>query len=374
MVHPVIKKLSPDKYEIESVDQDCFLEEALDEAGIILSKSMYKEEGKIYLKSPNEPSNNYPKIIGDSPELNKIFRLVELVAPSVTTVLILGETGTGKELIAQAIHKNSPRKSKPMVIVNCASFPPNLIESELFGHERGSFTGATERHIGKFEQAINGTLFLDEIGEVSIDLQVKLLRVLQAKEIERVGGKGTIKVNVRVIAATNRDLEKEVREGRFRMDLYYRLCVFPVCMPPLRDRRGDIPALVSHFILLFSKEAGRKIDSLNNRVLQELMQYNWPGNVRELEHLIERTVLLTTGNTINVVNLPSRQNQIVDSAGHEVRIKTICENERDHILEILRICRGKIAGVGGAADLLDVPPTTLHSKIRRLGIRKEHLS
>jgi formate hydrogenlyase transcriptional activator len=373
MVYLNDTKLSLDECENDSVNLDSFLKEVFPQSHLTFFDTMVKEERKIYLKDLAEVSNNYTEIIGNCPKMNKIFRLVELVAPSAATVLILGETGTGKELIARAIHNDSPRKSMPMVIVNCASLPVNLIESELFGHERGSFTGATERRIGMFEQANDGTIFLDEIGELPMDLQVKLLRVLQQKEINRIGGKGTIKVNVRIIAATNRDLEKEVREGRFRMDLYYRLNIFPIYLPPLRDRREDIPALICHFIIWFSKEAGRKIDSLDSKILQELMQYNWPGNIRELEHLIERSVLLTKGNTIDHIDIPSRQNHIVDFTGHQLRVKTISENERDHILEILRICKGKIAGEGGAADLLDVPPTTLHSKIKRLGIRKEHL-
>ena len=366
-------KLSLDECENDSVNLDSFLKEVFPQSPLTFFDTMVKKERKINLKDLAEVSNNYTEIIGNCPEMNKIFRSVALVAPSATTVLILGETGTGKELIARAIHNDSPRKSKPMVIVNCACLPVCLIESELFGHERGSFTGATERRIGMFEQADNGTIFLDEIGELPMDLQIKLLRVLQQKEINRIGGKGTIKVNVRIIAATNRDLEKEVREGRFRMDLYYRLNIFPIYLPPLRDRREDIPALICHFIIGFSKEAGRKIDNLDSKVLQKLMQYSWPGNIRELEHLIERSVLLTTGNTIDHIDIPSRQNQIVDFIGHKSRFKTINENERDHILEILKICKGKIAGYGGAADLLDVPPTTLHSKIKRLGIRKEHL-
>lgn len=322
-----------------------------------------------------EVSHTFPEIIGNSREMQKTFGLITQVAPSDSTVLILGETGTGKELIARAIHNNSPRKHGPMVKVNCAALPASLIESELFGHERGSFTGAFERRIGKFELANNGTLFLDEIGEMSPDLQVKLLRALQEKEIERVGGKGTIKVNVRIVAATNRDLEKEMEDGRFRSDLFYRLNIFPIDVPPLRDRREDIPLLASHFIQLFSKKSGKKIRAIGGLALQELMRYNWPGNIRQLEHLIERSILLTPGDTIKQVHLPSpKQNALTKSGGREIEIKTIDENERDHILCMLKYCKGRIAGDGGAAEILGVPPSTLNSKIKRLGIRREHLS
>ena len=332
------------------------------------------EEEKIYLKEEIETTLNYAEIVGESPVMQKIFRLVAQVAPSDSTVLILGETGTGKELIARAIHNNSPRKNKLMIKVNCAALPANLIESELFGHERGSFTGATDRRLGKFELANNGTLFLDEIGEMPIDLQVKLLRALQEREIERVGGSTTIKVNVRVIAATNRDLEKEMLEGRFRKDLYYRLNIFPIDLPPLRSRKEDIPLLALYFIQRFAKKAGKDIQTLNNRALQELVQYKWPGNIRELEHLIERSVLLATGNTIKQVHLPADKQQNVVTEEAEFVIKTIDEHERDFILNTLKYCSGRIGGNGGAAMLLGIPTSTLNSKIKRLGIRKEHIT
>ncbi|WP_229216556.1 sigma 54-interacting transcriptional regulator [Dyadobacter sp. 3J3] len=333
------------------------------------------EEEKIYLKEEIEITQNYGEIIGESPAIQRTFRLVAQVASSDSTVLLLGETGTGKELIARAIHNNSPRKNKLMVKVNCAALPPNLIESELFGHERGSFTGATERRLGKFELANNGTLFLDEIGEMPLDLQVKLLRALQEKEIERVGGKNTIKVDVRIIAATNRDLEKEMEEGRFRSDLYYRLNIFPINLPALRDRREDIPLLATHFISRYSKKTGRRISTISNKVLQDLVQYCWPGNIRELEHLIERSVLLSTGNALNNIVLPTLKKQNKMQAQYEdVQIKTIDENEREHILKILKTCSGRVSGDGGAAILLGVPVSTLNSKIKRLGIRKEHFA
>ncbi len=338
--------------------------------------SKYKqqlEEEKIYLKEEIEHSHNYSEIIGESSEIRKVFKMVTQVAYSDSTVLILGETGTGKELIARAIHNSSTRKNKLMVKVNCAALPANLIESELFGHERGSFTGAIERRIGKFELANNGTLFLDEIGEMPPDLQVKLLRALQEKEIERVGGKTTIKTDVRIIAATNRELEKLMQEGKFRHDLYYRLNIFPIMLPPLRERREDIQDLASFFIVRYSKKAGKKINTISNKALQELIHYDWPGNIRELEHLIERSVLLATGDTIKEIHLPQQKRNLTGAMDKEdLTIKTIYENEKEHILKILKHVNGKIGGVGGAAELLGVPTSTLNSRIKRLGIKKEH--
>jgi len=331
------------------------------------------EEEKIYLKEEIETTLNYSDIVGESAVMQKTFRLVSQVAPSDSTVLIQGETGTGKELIARAIHNSSPRKNKLMVKVNCAALPANLIESELFGHERGSFTGATERRLGKFELAHQGTLFLDEIGEMPLELQVKLLRALQEKEIERVGGRNTIKVDVRIIAATNRDLEKEMAEGRFRSDLYYRLNIFPITLPSLRERKEDIPSLAFYFIERFAKKAGKEINTLSNKALQELVNYPWPGNIRELEHLIERSILLTNGDTIKQIHLP---NQIAQTSRigpeEDFVIKTIDENERDFILKTLKYCNGKVGGQHGAAALLGVPVSTLNSKIKRLEIKKDH--
>jgi formate hydrogenlyase transcriptional activator len=331
------------------------------------------EEEKIYLKEEIETYQNFSEMIGESAEMKKVFRLVQQVSTSDSTVLILGETGTGKELVARAIHNSSPRKSKLMVKVNCAALPVNLIESELFGHERGSFTGATERRIGKFELAHQGTLFLDEIGEMPLELQVKLLRALQEKEIERVGGRVTIKVDARIITATNRSLEKLMEEGKFRSDLYYRLNIFPISLPPLRNRSEDIPLLASHFVRRFSKKTGKKINTISNKALQELTQYNWPGNIRELEHLIERSVLLATTDTIKEIHLPVQNKNIPAVKTQQYTpIKTIDENEREYILKVLKHVKGRISGEGGAADLLGLPPSTLNSRMKRLGIRKEH--
>ncbi|HEX9513911.1 MAG TPA: sigma 54-interacting response regulator [Puia sp.] len=309
-------------------------------------------------------------IIGSSHLLLNVFDQITQVAWSDTSVLILGESGTGKERIADCIHRLSARKGRAFVTVNCATLPATLIESELFGHEKGAFTGATDRRIGKFEQAAEGTIFLDEIGEMPFELQVKLLRVLQEKEIERIGSVKPTRVNVRIIAATNRNLEKEVAAGRFRLDLYYRLNVFPIVMPPLRERKEDIPLLLDHFIHYYNRKAGKKIAGVSEKVLKSLMAYNWPGNIRELEHLIERTVLLAKGALIEDIPLPLAQRKEASIELEEGRIKTIHENERDHIITVLKKCNGRIWGTGGAAELLNVPPTTLSSKMKKLGIKR----
>ncbi|SEO12336.1 Transcriptional regulator containing GAF, AAA-type ATPase, and DNA-binding Fis domains [Mucilaginibacter gossypiicola] len=329
------------------------------------------EEEKTYLREELEISHNYAEIIGDGPAMQQTFKLVAQVASSDSTVLILGETGTGKELIARAIHNTSPRKNKLMVKVNCAALPANLIESELFGHERGSFTGATERRVGKFELANGGTLFLDEIGEMPFDLQSKLLRALQEREIERIGGKDVIKVDVRIIVATNRRLEKEMEEGRFRSDLYYRLNIFPIEIPPLRQRKEDIFLLATHFINRFAKKAGRKIKMISKKALLDMQSYDWPGNVREMEHLIERSILLSEGNTLKTIHLPTLRIKTPSSTEKkEFEVKTIDENERIHIIEMLKYCNGRVGGFRGAAELLDVPASTLFSKMKKLGIKR----
>lgn len=315
---------------------------------------------------------NFEGIIGQSGPMLRVFELIRQVAPLDTSVLILGETGTGKEGVANCIHMLSPRKSKPFVKVNCAALPVHLIESELFGHEKGAFTGALEKRIGKFERADGGTIFLDEIGDMPADLQVKLLRVLQEKEIERIGGNGPLKVNVRIIAATNRNLEKEIAEGRFRLDLYYRLHVFPIMLSALRERREDIPLLVSHFIRLYAAATGKQVEEASPAVLKQLMDYNWPGNVRELQNIIERSVLLARERVIKDVSLPISSKKETIVVTNETDIKTIVELEREHILSVLKKCNHKISGPGGAAELLNLPPSTLASKMKKLGIVKRH--
>jgi formate hydrogenlyase transcriptional activator len=322
-----------------------------------------------YLKEQIQTIYNFSEIIGDGDAMQKVYRLMSLVADSNTTVLVLGETGTGKELIARGLHNTSPRKEKLMVKVNCAALPANLIESELFGHERGAFTGAIDRRIGKFELANHSTLFLDEIGELPLEAQSKLLRVIQERELERLGGKQTIKVDVRLVAATNRNLEEEVKAGRFRADLYFRLNVFPINLPPLRDRAEDIEPLTHFFVEKYSRNTGRKIRKVAPKVIQQLRSYTWPGNVRELEHLIERSILLTTDGELQEVYIPKQADTDKHSAAH-LSNRSLEEVERDHIIDVLKRCAGKISGAGGAAEILDLPGNTLHSKMKKLGITK----
>lgn len=329
------------------------------------------EEENLFLKEQIKTHDRYQELIGASQGMQQIYQLISEVAFTSSTVLILGETGTGKELVARAIHQASPRKDKRMVKVNCSALPVSLIESELFGHERGSFTGATEQRIGKFELANNGTLFLDEIGELSAEVQVKLLRAIQEKEIERIGGRTTIKVNVRIVTATNRDLYREVQEGRFRSDLYYRLNVFPITIPPLRERKEDIIALTGHFIQRYARNTGKQVTSVSKKVIEQLMAYDWPGNIRELEHLVERSVILTKGSVIKDMHIPLGDRKGVEQV--EKPVRTLVENEREHILWALRKCNGKVFGQGGAAELLDVHVSTLNSKMRKLGIKKEQV-
>ncbi|RYZ55334.1 MAG: response regulator [Sphingobacteriales bacterium] len=311
-------------------------------------------------------------IVGRSHLLLHVFDAITQVAPASSSVLILGESGTGKERIAQSIHELSRRKEGQFVKINCAALPPNLIESELFGHEKGAFTGAASRHIGKFERANNGTLFLDEIGDMSYDLQAKLLRVLQEKEIERIAGNAPIRVDVRIIAATNRNLEKEVAAGRFRLDLYYRLNVFPITLPSLRDRKDDIPLLADHFISKFNAQLGRNITGISTPGIKEAMEYDWPGNIRELENLLERAVLLSKTATIKRLAIPTPADTETASKGSGTEgFKSIVQNERDHILSALKKSKGKVWGAGGAAELLNLPPSTLNSKIKKLGIKRD---
>jgi formate hydrogenlyase transcriptional activator len=320
-----------------------------------------------YLQEQIKVAYNYDEIIGAQNGLRNVFQLVSNVAASDSTVLLLGETGTGKELIATAIHNSSPQSKNLLVKINCAAMSAHLVESELFGHEKGSFTGAIERRIGKFELADKGTLFLDEIGEVSAETQVKLLRAIQEKEIERIGGNSVIKTDVRIIAASNRDLRKEAEAGRFRNDLFYRLNVFPITLPPLRERTEDIPLLAAHFMHRYTQKSRTGIKSISTNVINQMMRHEWPGNVRELEHLIERSVLMTTGDVITEVGLPQYiANESSDTQG----IKSLEENERAYIVSILKKTNGRIRGAGGAAEILRIPPTTLHSKMKKLGIRK----
>jgi transcriptional regulator with GAF, ATPase, and Fis domain/DNA-binding response OmpR family regulator len=347
--------------------------------GLLAAQDLQNEPIKNEVRTRQDNSSkkaaDTDTIVGMSHQMLTVQDLVSIVAPLDTSVLILGESGTGKERIAKSIHQLSSRRNKPLVIVNCASLPASLIESELFGHEKGAFTGAIERRIGKFELADNGTIFLDEIGEMPLELQVKLLRVLQEQEVERIGGKAPVKINVRIIAATNRALEKEVEEGRFRLDLYYRLYVFPIIIPPLRERLDDITALSQYFIEKYARKNGKNVTGLTPEVLDQLYEYRWPGNVRELEHLIERSILLADGPLIKHVMLPRLFSKSPVALRQEPqRLKTIDENAREHIIAVLKKCNGKVSGAGGAAEILEIQPTTLHSKIKKLGIRKEDIA
>jgi transcriptional regulator with GAF, ATPase, and Fis domain len=330
------------------------------------------EQENVLLHQQIQNISAHSFIIGSSESWNNVFELIAHVAASDSTVLLYGETGTGKELVARAIHEGSLCKGKQMVKVNCATLPSSLIESELFGHEKGSFTGATEKRIGKFEMAHNSTLMLDEISELPLELQAKLLRAIQEKEIERVGGNALIKTNVRIIAATNRNLQNDIDAGRFRMDLFYRLNVFPINLPPLRERKEDIPLFVAHFMKEFSVKCRKKVINISQKALDQMMAYDWPGNVRQLEHLIERAVLLANGNTIKEVNLPVTEVKGINKRQFK-DVQTLDEVERDYILFVLKKTNRKVHGPGGAAELLKIPSTTLASKMIKLGIRKTHL-
>jgi len=314
-------------------------------------------------------STEFEGIVGASPALRAVLHQLRVVAPTDATVLIEGETGTGKELIARAIHNQSNRRDRPFVKVNCAAIPTELLESELFGHERGSFTGAVAQRIGRFEAANGGTLFLDEIGDMPVQLQAKLLRAVQEQEIERVGGTRTIQVDVRIVAATNQDLKKMVDENRFRADLYYRLAVFPLNLPSLRERREDIPLLARHFVQKHSRRMGRNIESIPMDVMERLTSYDWPGNIRELQNVIERSVVLSNGPDLEVtlsenpvrlgpIVLYRRQSNGTDSA------------ERARILQAVKEANGKISGPGGAAARLGLKRTTLQSRMRKHNIAR----
>ena len=306
-------------------------------------------------------------IIGQSAAMLKVFNLIQQVAPFDSAVLLLGESGTGKEGVSNCIVEQSNRSHRPFIKINCAAVPEGLIEAELFGFVKGSFTGATESKAGKFELAAGGTILLDEIGEMPVAMQAKLLRVLQEKELQRVGSSINIKADVRIIAATSKNLEKEIAAGNFRLDLYYRLNVFPITLPPLRERKDDIPLLVDHFIRFYSAKMGKPIGPVTTSMMDKLVQYQWPGNIRELQHLMERSVLLATAGKIDGLEIPGAKNPTAVSAAPPVSVK---ENEKAYITSILRQCNFRVAGKGGAAELLDLPPTTLFSKIKKLGITK----
>lgn len=329
-------------------------------------KSKIEEENN-YLQEELKVQHNFDEIVSVSPKFLNVLKQIEVVADTTATVLVTGESGTGKELISRALHQLSKRSERPMIKINCAALPVNLIESELFGHEKGAFTGAIEKKIGKFELADGGSLFLDEIGEMPIELQPKLLRALQEGEIERVGGTKTIKVDVRTIAATNRNLPKEIEEGNFREDLYYRLNVFPIHSIPLRERKEDIPLLVSYFCEKLGARMGRKITNIPQKVINTLVEYDFPGNIRELENLVERGIIMSKGEKLSIGSWFNPKKNIKKAK----KLQTLEEVQRSHIIEVLEHTNWKVSGKGGAADILDMRPTTLFSKIDRLEIKRK---
>ena len=325
------------------------------------------EEERLYLETELRAEYNFENIVGRSPSLIKVLQQIQIVAPTDSTVLLHGETGTGKELIARAIHSLSSRKSRTFVRLNCAAIPSGLVESELFGHEKGAFTGALMQKKGRFEIADQGTLFLDEIGDISLDLQPKLLRALQEQEFERLGSARTIRVDVRLIAATHRDLPTMIRNNQFREDLFYRLNVFPIEIPPLRDRREDIPLLVNFFVSRLSRKMQKNIESIPKDAMEALTNAPWPGNIRELENFIERAVILTQGSDLKVPLKELKRAPVVSSATSG---STFEEAERQAIVEALHAAAGKISGQGGAAERLGLKRTTLQNKMRKLGISR----
>jgi len=353
---------------VQDITEQKEAEEALKKALTEVEKLKSKlQEENIYLQEEIKTEHNFDDIISRNKDLTNILRKVEQVASTTASVLILGETGTGKELIARAIHNISGRRDRTLVKVNCAALPANLIESELFGHEKGAFTGALARKIGRFELADNGTIFLDEIGDLPLDLQSKLLRVLQEGEFERLGTAATTKVDVRVIAATNRDLEEEIKKNTFRQDLYYRLNVFPIKIPPLRERKDDIPLLVKYFTKKYSDLQHKKIETIPSKIMENLQDYDWPGNIRELENIIERAVILSD-DTLRLDEIP--RSSVDYDEEKQADSDDLKQTEKNHIIKILKDCNWIVEGPRGAAIRLGLPAGTLRDRMRKLGIKK----
>jgi PAS domain S-box-containing protein len=321
----------------------------------------------LYLHEEVKSHHSHHEMVGESPAIDNVRQMIDQVATTDSTVLVVGETGTGKELVAQAIHNQSARRSEILVTVNCAALPAGLVESELFGHEKGAFTGALARKIGRFEMADGGTIFLDEVGDLPLELQAKLLRVLQEGEFERVGGTETLRVNVRVIAATNRELEAALHQQQFRADLYYRLNVFPIRVPPLRERADDIPLLARQFTLTFAQRMGKRIEAIPPPTMTALRNYRWPGNVRELQNVIERAVIVSSGPTLQLGQWP----QALPPPSTQGESTTLEAVERQHILQVLEQTGGRISGPHGAAVILGLRPTTLESRMKKLGITRK---
>lgn len=324
------------------------------------------EAENIYLQQEIKLEHNFEEIISKSKTFKSVLNKVEQVASTDATVLILGETGTGKELLARAVHNISKRRNRPLVKVNCATLPANLIESELFGHEKGAFTGAHTKKTGRFELANGGTIFLDEIGDLPLELQAKLLRVLQEGEFERLGSSQTMKVDARIIAATNVNLEEAIDEGKFRTDLYYRLNVFPIIIPPLRERRDDIPLLVNHFVNKYSKKNSRNVETIPQLTMKALQTYSWPGNIRELENIIERGVIISTSNQLELGDWIPKGKKIRSS----FQSLSLSDHEKEYIMEVLEMTNWRVSGDKGAAKVLDIKPTTLEARMKKLGISR----
>ena len=381
----MIVRLTEGTFTAEDVD---FLSQAAGQIAIAIENALaYREiselkdklaQEKLYLEEEIRSEMNFAEIVGKSSALRKVLKRVETVAPTDSTVLIYGETGAGKELIARAIHDLSPRKSKAFVKLNCAAIPTGLLESELFGHERGAFTGAIAQRIGRFEVAHGGTIFLDEIGEIPLELQTKLLRVLQEREFERLGSSRTLRTDARLIAATNRDLEAMVAEQKFRSDLFFRLNVFPIQVPPLRERHGDIPLLVRHFAQQFSKRMNKTIDTISSATMEALSRYHWPGNIRELQNVIERAVITSTGPVLKVdvadlkiskPSSPAEKGSAQGSTNGGLR-DTLEETERQQILKALKQSNWVVAGPKGAAAKLGMKRSTLQLRMSKLGISR----
>lgn len=333
-----------------------------------LRDQLYKEN--VALREEIDITRMFEEIVGSSPALQSALTRVAKVAPTDSTVLITGETGTGKELIARAIHKRSKRSSRAFVSVNCAAIPRDLIASELFGHEKGAFTGATQRRLGRFESAEGGTIFLDEVGELPAETQIALLRVLQEREYQRVGGNESLKTDVRVVAATNRDLQAAIAEGKFREDLFYRLNVFPIEVPPLRERKEDIPLLVEYFVDRYASKAGKKITSIDKKSMETLQAYSWPGNIRELQNVIERSVIICDSENLSVDESWLERRSAVADSGTQPLAEKLAAQEKEMIEAALSESKGRVSGPLGAAAKLGIPQSTLDSKIKALKIDK----
>jgi transcriptional regulator with GAF, ATPase, and Fis domain len=347
-------------------------EKEIAEEALVEVKQLEKQlEGeKAYLTEEIKLEHNHENIIGKSDALKYVLYKVEQIAETNTTVLVLGETGTGKELVARAVHHSSPCKKRALVKINCAALPANLIENELFGHEKGAFTGSGSRQLGRFEVANGATLFLDEIGELPLELQAKLLRVIQDGEFERLGSSHTIKVDARIIAATNRNLEQEVKKGNFREDLWYRLNVFPITMPPLRDRKEDIPLLVAFYVKKIAKRLGKETPIVPKLMMEAFLNYQWPGNVRELENILERAVIISSGPKLQMVDDFNRPLASLNNNRKTEEAKTLEKVERDHIVQVLEQTNWKVSGENSAAQILGLNRSTLRARIRKLKIVK----